>query len=120
MRRAITCAIPLGCAAVVVVAGCSSAPSTKSDVCGAFDDVGTQLVQGNGLGNPLFHKIGELAGAAGRYEGSADLSSDASSLHDLADAHSVSGLDLMEATQNIGSLCGHTFGANAMTGGEGY
>ena len=43
--------------------GCSSGPSSRQDVCSAFDKLGDQFLQGNGIiGNPLFHGSSKLAG----------------------------------------------------------
>jgi len=113
-RVAMTAAI----SAVAVLVGCSSTPSTDEDVCGSFNELGTQVLEGNGIiGNPLFQKVDELADVAGRYEGQPDLSGDAEALHEIADSDSTSGDELMNATMAIANLCGHPLGANALFSG---
>ena len=103
--------------AVAVLVGCSSTPSTGEEVCGSFNELGTQVLEGNGIiGNPLFQNAEELADVAGRYEGQHDLSADAEALHEIADSDSTSGEELMNATMAIANLCGHPLGTNALFG----
>jgi hypothetical protein len=105
MRRAATGFAAIS--AVVVLAGCTSSPSTQADVCTSFKELGDQWLQGNGIiGNPLFRKADALSHVAGRYRGQ-DLSVDARALHRIAKSDSVSGQDLMNATTRIANLCGH-------------
>jgi outer membrane murein-binding lipoprotein Lpp len=103
--------------AVAILVGCSSTPSTDEEVCGSFNELGTQVLEGNGIiGNPLFKKVDELANVVGRYEGQPDLSADAEALHEIADSDSTSGEELMNATMAIANLCGHPLGTNALFG----
>jgi hypothetical protein len=96
-----------------VISGCASGPSTKDEVSKTFDELGTQLIQGNGVfGNPLFHKAGELGDLAARYPGQS-LTADAEALKAIADSSSTSGGQLMAATGRITDLCGHPLGVNA-------
>jgi hypothetical protein len=112
-------AMPTMVAAALIgvgVTSCSSGPATRTDVCNAYDDLGRQLMQGNGLiGNPLFHKADDLAGVAKRYQ-AADLSSDATALHRIAKSDSTSGMELMQATTAIADLCGHPLGLGQTVG----
>lgn len=97
-------------AVVLLAAACSSGPATKDEVCGSFDDLGAQMLQGNGIfGNPLFRAAESLADTADRYDGS-DISADAERLHKIADADSTSVAELMNATPQIARLCGHPLG----------
>lgn len=101
---AATTALLLGAA----LGGCATGPTTKAEVCTAFDDLGNQLFHGNGIiGNPLFHKADELGNLAGRYPGPPDLTADASALHKIADSSSTSGDELEQATAHVANLCGH-------------
>lgn len=103
--------------AALLPAGCSTGPSTREQVCGSFDALGSQLLQGNGIiGNPLFHKVGNLADVAGRYHDGPDLTADAKALHRIAGSDSTSGTELMQATTHIAALCGHPLATNALFG----
>jgi hypothetical protein len=114
VRAAVIAAVLVGTA---TLAGCSSGPSTRADVCGAYDDLGRQLLQGNGVfGNPVFHKADDLAGVAKRYQG-ADLTSDAAALHHIAKSDSTSGTQISQATSRIADLCGHPLGFGDLVGG---
>lgn len=93
--------------------GCEkvAGPSSKAEVCQGFEELGQQLLQGNGvIGNPLFHKADDLGDLAEHYEGTADLSQDAGRLHDIAAADSTSNAELTDATQQVAALCGHPLG----------
>jgi hypothetical protein len=96
--------------AVLLAAACSAGPATKEDVCREFDELGTQMLRGNGIiGNPLFHAAESLADTADRY-GITDISKDAKRLHEIADSDSTSVAELMSATTQISRLCGHPLG----------
>jgi hypothetical protein len=91
----------------LLLSRCSSGPSTQSEVCKTFDELGLQILQGNGIiGNPLFHKAEELSGIVKRYDG-ADLAEDAAALRKIADSDSTNSAELMNATTHIAALCGH-------------
>lgn len=109
-------------AAGMLLSGCASRPAEKAEVCATFDDLGTQLMQGNGVfGNPLFNKTEDLAGVADRYVGTPSLVDDASALEQIADSDSTSGAELIAATGSIATLCGHPLGTNALFGdGDGF
>lgn len=110
MSRIRRTALCLAVAGAVFVGGCATGPTTKEEVCQEFDELGTQLLQGNGIfGNPLFTKAGVLSNVADRYE-ERDLSADAAALDRIADADSTSGYELMNATRGIADLCGHQLG----------
>lgn len=99
------------------VAGCSTGPASSADVCTAYDDLGRQLIKGNGVfGNPLFHKADHLGDLAKHYQG-VDLTSDANALHHIAKADSTSGQEIMQATSGIADLCGHPLGLDDAFGG---
>lgn len=97
---------------VLLLGACVQGPSTKDDLCVSFGELNQQLWQGNGLfGNLLFRKADSLGDMADRYE-AADLSRDARDLHAIGDSSSVSVDELMNATQGIANICGHTLGTN--------
>jgi hypothetical protein len=113
VRAALAAAVLAGTGAL---AGCVSGPSTQADVCGAYDDLGKQLMQGNGvLGNPLFHKADDLADVAKRYQAT-DLSTDAAALHRIAKSDSTSDQEIEQATPRIADLCGHPLGLGDLSG----
>lgn len=96
--------------AVALLCGCGG-PAAKAEVCDSFTQVGTQLLQGNGIiGNPLFTKVKDLGSTAQRYEGDPGVVSDGQKVSDLGGQDSLSGADLMKATTNIANLCGHPLG----------
>ncbi|MEV6316760.1 molybdenum ABC transporter substrate-binding protein [Streptomyces sp. NPDC051776] len=98
-----------GCLMLAAV-GCEkvAGPSSKAEVCKGFDELGRQLLEGNGIiGNPLFHEADELGDLAEHYEGTADLAQDADRLHGIADADSTTNVELIDATQQVAALCGH-------------
>jgi hypothetical protein len=99
------------------LAACSSGPSTRAEVCSAYDDLGRQVLQGNGLfGNPVFHKADHLSDVAKRY-GGADLSADSAALHHIAKSDSTSDAEITQATGGIADLCGHPLGITDPFGG---
>jgi hypothetical protein len=110
----------------VVVAGsvttaCSLfGPTTKTEVCSEFDELGDRFLHANGVVDTLiFSQAGTLADVADRYDGSPGLADDASALEKISDADTTSGLELMAATNDIASLCGHVLGANTLASGDG-
>jgi hypothetical protein len=97
--------------AVLVLSGCGGGPASKAEVCDSFTQVGTQLLQGNGIiGNPLFSKVKDLGSTAQRYQGDPSVASDGQKLSDLGGGDTLSGGDLMTASANIANLCGHPLG----------
>jgi hypothetical protein len=101
-----------------LVASCSLGPASKDDVCASFDALDKQLSHGNGIiGNPLFHKAGDLADVADRYNGTPTLASDAAEPHKIAKSKATSDMELANATRHIAQLCGHPLGTNALMGG---
>jgi hypothetical protein len=99
------------------LSACVGGPSTKEDVCSTFDELGTQLMKGNGVfGNPLFRKVDDLSGVAGRYDG-VDLSSDSDALHRIAESDSTTSLEIIRATSRIADVCGHPLSSNEIFGG---
>lgn len=109
--RAAGCALA-AVTAVAAVSGCGDrGPTMKAEVCDSFTQVGTQLVQGNGIiGNPLFNKVKDLGSTAQRFEGDPGVVSDGRKLADLGGQDSLSGEELMNASTNIANLCGHPLG----------
>jgi hypothetical protein len=104
-------------AATAVLTACAQSPTNQEQVCASFDELGVQLLEGNGvIGNPLFHKVDRVAGMAERYEGTPSLAADAAALRRIADSDSTSGEELMEASTSIANLCGHPLGLNALFG----
>lgn len=100
-----------------VLGACASGPSSREDVCGAFDELGAQMMRGNGVfSNPLFHKADHLSDVAGRYE-EADLSVDSRALHRIAKSDSTSDLEITQATNRIAAMCGHQLSDAALFGG---
>lgn len=97
--------LSLACAPALT--GCSSGPSTKQELCAAYDDLGRQVLQGNGIiGNPVFHKAESLGDAAARYPDT-DLSADAAALKKIASSKSTSGIELSAASRGVARVCGH-------------
>jgi hypothetical protein len=93
------------------IAGCATVPTTRTEVCQQFDDLGQKFLASNGfLDNPVFDEAGALADTAGRYPGSPNLSADATTLKQIANSDSTTGLALMDATTHIAQLCGHPLG----------
>jgi hypothetical protein len=121
MGTRVTAVVSLA-AAGMLLSGCATRPANKAEVCDAFDDLGTQLLEGNGVfGNPLFNKADDLADIADRYEGSPSLTGDAAALKEIADSEATSGAELMAATESIATLCGHPLSTNVLFGdGNGF
>jgi hypothetical protein len=121
MGTRVTVVVSLAVAGMLL-SSCATEPADKAEVCTTFDDLGTQLLQGNGVfGNPLFSKTEDLADIADRYEGSPSLAGDAAALGEIADSESTSGAELIAATESIASLCGHPLATNALFGdGNGF
>ena len=111
LHRAVACAAA-AVTAVAVLSGCGDrGPTTKAEVCDSFTQVSTQLLQGNGIiGNPLFSKVKDLGSTAQRFEGDPGVVSDGQKLADLGGKDTLSGADLMNASTNIATLCGHPLG----------
>ena len=103
-------------AVALALGGCSTGPSTQAEVCQAFDELASQAMRGNGLGNPLFDAIDSLADKAGSYDGDAQVKQSAEQLKDIADSDSTSIAQLESATTAIGSMCGGSLTMNAFTG----
>jgi hypothetical protein len=95
----------------LTIAGCSTGPTTRAQVCGQFDDLGQKVLASNGFfDNAVFDEAGNLADTASRYPGAPNLSSDASALSDIANSNLTSGLVIENATTHIAELCGHPLG----------
>ena len=109
-------------AAGMLLPACATQPTDKTEVCAAFDELGTQLLEGNGVfGNPLFNKAEDLADIADRYEGGPSPTGDATALEAIADSDATSGAELMAATESMATLCGHPLGTNVLFGdGNGF
>ena len=91
------------------VAGCATGPADKNELCASFDALGTQLMSGNTIGNPLFKAADALGDVAERYKAT-NLSTTAKSLHDIADSDGTDSNELRNATMNIAKICGHPLG----------
>ena len=98
------------------LAGCSSGPSTKAEVCEKYEALSAQVLKGNGFGNPVFDAVDALAGKADAYEGDTDVQADGEQLRAIADSDSTSIGELESATSSIGSLCGGSLLMNALSG----
>lgn len=96
--------------AISVLSGCGG-PAAKAEVCESFSQVGTQLLQGNGIiGNPLFNSVKNLGSTAQRFEGDPGVISDGQKLAELGGKDTLSDNDLRNASTNIANLCGHPLG----------
>ncbi|RSN61437.1 molybdenum ABC transporter substrate-binding protein [Amycolatopsis sp. WAC 04182] len=106
---------------LTTVSGCGpTGPSTRTEVCTTFDQLGEKLLGANGLyDNALFSKAEDLADAAGRYPGAPGLTMDSAALTKIADSNSTTGHALVQATSTIADLCGHPLGFGGMFGGKG-
>lgn len=101
---------------VLTFAGCSSGPSTQTEVCDAYDNLASEAFQGNaGFGNPLFDAAGELGNVAAAYPDSG-VQQDGAELKAIADSDSTSVAELESATTSIASLCGGSLMTRAFTG----
>jgi hypothetical protein len=86
-------------------------PTTRADLCKEFSTLGHQLLQGNGvIGNPLFRQTKELGSVAKRYPDDEGVQSDGKALVKIGKSDSLSGEDLMNASQHISDVCGHPLG----------
>ena len=95
-------------------------PTTKTEVCTEFDQLGDRFPHANGvIDNLIFGQAGTLADVADRYDGSPSLADDASALETISDAGTTSGFELMAATNDIAELCGHVLGENTVASGDG-
>ena len=93
------------------IAGCSDLPTTQTQVCQQFDELGQESDNANGFfDSPVFQTAGELASTASHYPGSPSLTDDAASLRQIATSGSTTSLDLSAATTHIAQLCGHPLG----------
>ncbi|HEX4220925.1 MAG TPA: hypothetical protein VHZ97_01040, partial [Pseudonocardiaceae bacterium] len=110
MMRTILITTTAAALTVLGIAGCASGPTTRTEVCQQFDDLGQKYLATNGFfGNSVFDEAGDLADTASRYPGP-DLSTDANALSQIANTNSTSGLELINATTHIAQLCGHPLG----------
>ena len=115
--RASACAPFAALHLVMGMAACSTGPTTKTQLCSDFDELGTRISKANGVfDNGIFRQAGKLGSSAEAYEG-ADLARDAKRLKDISDSNSTSGLELMQASTGTASVCGHPLGTNALLGG---
>jgi len=98
--------------AAVVLVGCfSSEPTTKAALCEKFDALGKELLTTHILSdNAVFRRAGDLADAAGRYEASPVVKTEAERIHKIADGDSTSGEELLNAIQAVADVCGHPLG----------
>ena len=93
--------------AALFLSGCAFGPSSKTDLCASFDDLGSQLTRGNGVfGNPLFKAAGNLGAVAARFPDTS-VTADGAQLNAVAKSDSTSIGELMNATQHIARVCGH-------------
>lgn len=102
MRRVI-----LMIAVAAALTGCSLGPTTKDEVCESYQELGHSVSKANGIfDNAIFSDAGTLSNVAGRYERGDQLKTDAEALEAISDSKSTTVMALMNATQQIGRLCG--------------
>jgi len=100
----------------VPVAACGGEPATKASVCGAYDELGQQMVKPHPFSDSvIFRKTRELADQASRYEQSAPVRAHADRLREIGEGDSTSSTDLGNATTAIAGLCGHPLGIASTT-----
>ncbi|MBV2354753.1 molybdenum ABC transporter substrate-binding protein [Streptomyces sp. J2-1] len=110
----------LATAAVALLAltatSCATGPTDRKEVCDAYDSLSGRVVGiGAVIGNPVFWAAGTLADKADRYEGPEDLSADARQLDDISDSDETDMNELMNATRQTATLCGHPLGIGRTT-----
>ena len=98
--------------ALLMLSGCfSSEPTTKAALCETFDALGKELLTTHILSdNAVFRRAGDLADAAGQYEASPAVKSEAKRIRKIADSDSTSAGELLNATQAVADVCGHPLG----------
>jgi len=101
----------------VTTAACSIGPTSKQDVCTAYQELSTEFTSATGVyANGVFREAGDLSSVAGRYEGGTSLKADADALDKISDSKETNAAQLMSATGKIAALCGHSLMAGVFGG----
>lgn len=109
----------LGVAFLLAVAGTAcGGPTTKDELCAAYDDLSDALRGGGRVfNNELFRSADKLGKLAERYEESTKVKEDGQALRKIADSTTTSGLELQAASSGVASACGKPpLGFNALFG----
>lgn len=99
-------AITVTLAAAATFAACSSAPTTRQQVCDAYNTLRQEMLTGDLLSNgQIFTQAGTLSDLASRYSGPIDLSANAAELKAISQSSSTTELAVINATDEIIDLC---------------
>jgi hypothetical protein len=85
--------------------------STKSALCGSFDTLGSDLL--GAPGSQVYKAVANLGEVAAQYRSSRAVTQEGTELGALANASSLTGAQLLNATKAIASACGHALGADS-------
>ncbi|HEX5403640.1 MAG TPA: hypothetical protein VFX16_15220 [Pseudonocardiaceae bacterium] len=103
--RTVVLALVLMAGGGLILAGCASTPADRDHICGEYATLNDDMAADDFFDNDVFKSAGRLADLANRYQGSPNLSADGSRLRAIADSHLTDGLEVEEATGEIGELC---------------
>jgi hypothetical protein len=92
-------------AGLILLAGCSSGPSTEAELCAGYDELNSELINSAGFANEVFDAAGDLADVADRYPGT-ELYGEPEALQQIADSDETDANELRNATINISTACG--------------
>jgi hypothetical protein len=107
----------LSAVVAVTAAACSIGPTSKQDVCTAYQELGAEFTSATGVyANGVFSEAGDLSSVAGRYEGGDSLKADADALDRISDSKETNASQLENATRKISALCGHSLMAGVFGG----
>ena len=85
--------------------------SAKSALCGSFDTLGRDLL--SAPSSQVFKDVGNLGEVASKFRSSRAVTQEGTQLGALANASSLTGAQLVNATKAIASACGHALGADS-------
>jgi hypothetical protein len=109
--------LSLSAVVLVFATACSTGPTTKQEVCEAYQELGTEFAGATGVyANGVFREAGDLSSVADRYEGGASLKSDAAALEKISDSKETDARELANATAAISTLCGKSLISAVATG----
>jgi len=113
MRRVLL----LSAVVALAAAGCSIGPTSKEDVCSAYQELSAEFTSATGLyANGVFREAGDLSSVADRYEGGSSLKADADALDKISESKETNASQLENATRKIAALCGHSLMAGVFGG----
>jgi len=104
----------LGSIAEATPSGAAIHSSAKSALCGSFDTLGSDIL--SAPGSQVFKDVANLAEVAAKFGSSKAITQEGMQLGALANASSLTGKQLVNATTAIASVCGHALGADSGSG----